>query len=419
MTASFPRRSPGRVDERLAAIALVNVSLSRSTAWSSVPRMPRPLTPFRAVFLLASLLAPATCPAAEPAPGENGLYAEIGTPRGVVTCELFFRQTPLTVASFVGLAEGTLGPAPRKPFFDALTFHRVVPDFVVQGGDPLGTGDGGPGYSFPDEFAPELRHDAAGVLSMANDGPDTNGSQFFLTLRESNRLNYLHSVFGRVIRGLDVLPLIKQGDAMTVKIVRRGSAARAFRTDEAALAALQSKTKHYSGAAEPGPTAHMDDPAGLLPAEPSRAKAFNFKLANLERATGVRIVARLRAKSPTAAEDAEPGAFMRALAGKLGVAQRGALAAYFADDDDWRVWIGDDSTAAFVGRTGNAKEFTDSGAMHEAKEAFLKAARATGDANFERQQKSAPPDRPPPPQQRLKLQADAVLDGLIRKLEPQ
>lgn len=348
----------------------------------------------------------------------DGLYAEIGTPRGNVTCELFFTRAPLTVASFVGLAEGKLGPAPRKPFFNGLTFHRVVPGFVVQGGDPTATGDGGPGYAFPDEFAAGLRHEAAGILSMANDGPDTNGSQFFLTLRELNRLNYLHSVFGRVVRGLAVLPQIKQGDAMTVKILRLGASARAFRADDAALAALKAKTKSYTAAVEPGPTAHFDDPAKLLPTEPARARAFNLKLANLERATGLRIVARLFAKSPTAAEDAVPGAFMRALAAKLGVAQRGAVAAYFADDDEWRVWIGDELTSRFVGRPGTAKEFTESGAMHEVKEAFLKAAVAARDATFAAQQKTATPDQPLPPGQKLKLHTDALIDGLIGKLEP-
>ena len=348
----------------------------------------------------------------------DGLYAEVTTPRGAFTCELFFQQTPLTVASFVGLAEGKLGPAPRKPFFDGLKFHRVVPDFVVQGGDPTPTGDGGPGYSFPDEFVPGLRHDAAGVLSMANDGPDTNGSQFFLTLRESNRLNYLHSVFGRVVRGLEVLPLIQQGDTMTIKIVRVGESAKAFRTDEAAFSALQAKAKKYTGAKEPGPTAHFDDPDKLLPSEPPRAKNFNFKLANLERATGLRMVTRLFAKSPSAEEDAKPGAYMRALATKLGVADRGVLVAYFADDEDWRVWIGDELTPKFVGRPGTAKEFTDNGAMHEVKEAFLKTALSAGDADYARQQQMSAPDKRPPPAQRLKLQTDALLDSLIFKLEP-
>src|SRR5688572_25813067 len=198
----------------------------------------------------------------------DGLYAEVTTPRGAFTCELHFQKTPLTVASFVGLAEGTLGPAPRKPFFDGLKFHRVVPDFVVQGGDPTGTGDGGPGYSFHDEFLPGLRHDAAGVLSMANDGPDTNGSQFFVTLRETNRLNYLHSVFGCVVKGLDVLPLIQAGDTMSVRIVRVGNSAKAFRADDAAFSSLAGKAKKFVGSAAPGPTAHFDDSEQLLPSEP-------------------------------------------------------------------------------------------------------------------------------------------------------
>lgn len=366
--------------------------------------------------LLLALLAASPLGAAEALP--DGLYAEFSTPRGIVVCELFSERTPLTVANFVGLAEGKLGPEPRKPYFEGLKFHRVVPDFVVQGGDPLGTGEGGPGYQFPDEFVPGLRHEAAGVLSMANSGPDTNGSQFFITLRETNRLNYLHSVFGRTIRGLDVLPQIKQGDAMRVRIVRVGAAARAFAAGEAAFNALVAKTRKYDGAAEPGPDAHFHDPDALLPTEPPRARYFNFKLANFERTTGVKVVGRILPKSPTEAEDAQPGAYMRALAQKLGVGRRGALAVYFADQDECRVWIGDESTAAFVGRPGSAKELTASGAIHEVKEAFLKAARATGDADFARQQKSAPPDRPPPPRQQLKLQTDAVIDGLILKLEP-
>ena len=371
-------------------------------------------------FLAASaaVLATPTLAAERAAALPDGLYAEIGTPRGAIVCELFFEKTPLTVASFVGLAEGTLGPAPRKPYFDGLKFHRVVPDFVVQGGDPLGTGKGGPGYTFPDELVPGLRHDAAGILSMANDGPDTNGSQFFLTLRETNRLNYLHGVFGRVVRGLDLLPRIQQGDTMTVKIRRHGAAAMAFRADEATFNTLVARTKKYAGKPLPAADAHFHDPENLLPTEVPRAKNFNFKLANFERATGLRIVAHMRKASPTAAEDAKPGAFMRALADKVGTAQRGALAVYFADEDDWRVWIGDASTPAFVGRAGTAHEFTESGAMHDVKEAFLKSVVERGAADFARQQQTSPADKQPTPNQKLKLQTDALLDGLIFKLEP-
>lgn len=369
-------------------------------------------------FAALALALAASLRAAD-APLPDGLYAEITTPRGVVTCELLFQKVPLVVANFVGLAEGTLGSSKPVPFFAGLTFHRVVPGFVVQGGDPLGNGDGGPGYSFPDEFAPGLRHDAVGILSMANDGPDTNGSQFFLTLAPVNRLNYLHSVFGRTVRGADVLAKIAQGDKMTVKILRLGAAAQAFRADETAFAALMAKVKKYTAATEPGPTANFDDPDHLLPTDPPRARAFNFKLANFERATGVRLVARLFKKSPPAAEDEVPGAYMKALATKLGTAKRGAFAAYFAESDEWRVWIGDESASAFLGRPASADDLKPEGKFHDAKQKFLDAARAEADAEFLKQQKAAPADKPLPPGQSLKLQTDAMLDGLIFKLEPQ
>jgi len=356
--------------------------------------------------------------AVESAPLADGLYAEITTPRGPITCELFFQKTPVTVANFVGLAEGTLGSSKPAPYFDGLTFHRVVPGFVVQGGDPLGNGDGGPGYKIPDEFVPGLRHDDVGILSMANSGPDTGGSQFFLTLAPVNRLNYLHSVFGRTVRGREVLAKLAPGDKFSVKIMRVGAAAKAFRADEATFATLTAKAKKYTGTLEPGPTAHFDDPDHLLPAEPPRAKAFTFKLGNFERTTGVKIAARIFAQSPSAAEDAKPGAYMHALAEKLGVAKNGVLAAYFADDKDWRIWIGDGVTAAFLGHPATAKDLAEDGALHVAKTAFIKAAVAQGDADFAAQVKAAPADKPVPPAQQIKLQTDAILDGLIFKLEP-
>jgi hypothetical protein len=256
------------------------------------------------------------------------------------------------------------------------------------------------------------------MLSMANAGPATNGCEFFITLGDCTRLNYLHAVFGRTIQGLEVLPLLQQDDAFTIRILRVGAEARAFQADPAAFAALTARVPPYAGAAEPGPAAHFDDPAGLIPVDPPRAKNFNYKLANFERATGVRIVARLLKETPTAAEDAVPGAYMRALAEKLGVAKRGALAVYFAADDDWRVWIGDESTAAFFGRPATAADLADGGAFHDVKEAFLAATRDEGDAAYEKQKAAAPADRPPPPGQRLKLQTDAVLDHLILQLEP-
>ncbi len=376
-------------------------------------------------LVLALLIVPfALLRAAQTAPLADGLYAEFTTPRGAFTAELYYQKAPLMCANFTGLAEGTLAPKDGKPFYTGLTWYRVVPGFVIQSGNP-GLKDTDDEkvpipHRFPDEFVPGLRHAAAGVLSMANAGPDTNSCEFFLTLAPTNRLNYLHSVFGQVVRGLDVLAQLKQHDAFTIKILRVGAAAKAFRADAAAFAALSSKAKPYTAAREIGPTAHVDDPAKILPTEPPRAKNFNYKLANFERVTGVKIVTRMFAKAPTDAEDAQPGAFMRSLAAKHGTLQRGAMVAYFAEDDHWRVWIGDDSTPQFVGKPGSAKEFTESGAMHEVKEAFLKAAQTTGDADFEKQKASlAAAKQPAPPAgQRIKLQADALLDGLILKLEP-
>lgn len=347
-----------------------------------------------------------------------GLYAEITTPRGTLVCELAYRQAPLTVTQFVGLAEGTLGPAPRRPFFDGLRFHRVVPDFVVQGGDPLGTGDGGPGYTFPDEFVAGLRHDAAGVLSMANDGPDTNGSQFFITLRAVNRLNYLHSVFGRVVSGLEQLPHIRAGDTMSVRILRVGTEALSFHADPAASDALQARARRYAGPREPGPTAFFDDPDHLLPADPPRAKNFNFKLGNFERATGARIRARLFARFTPEPGAENPGSLTQKLAGQLDLDREGAFAAYFADRNEWSLWIGRGSIGAFTGRPGTAEQLLADGSLHREKHAFLTSAGEQARLAEAEAVRAGPGGPPMDGAQRIKLQTDAVLDGLIDKLEP-
>ena len=124
--------------------------------------------------------------------------------RGEFEIMLFANDAPLTVENFVNLA--------RAEFYDATTFHRVIPGFMVQGGDPEGTGTGGPGYRFGDEFNPNLRHDSEGVLSMANSGPGTNGSQFFITLAPTRHLDGMHTVFGKVTRGMDVVKAIRERD---------------------------------------------------------------------------------------------------------------------------------------------------------------------------------------------------------------
>jgi len=146
---------------------------------------------------------------------EPGIYAHFDTTEGSFTVRLFDKEAPKTVDNFVGLAAGTKewkDPAtgqPRKsPFYDGIVFHRVINGFMIQGGDPLGQGTGGPGYKFGDEFHPTRRHERAGILSMANAGPNTNGSQFFITLGPTPHLDNRHSVFGEVVKGLDVVQRI-------------------------------------------------------------------------------------------------------------------------------------------------------------------------------------------------------------------
>jgi len=170
----------------------------------------------------------------------DGLFARITTARGDIIVRLEYQSAPLTVCNFIALAEGSMNVARGRRYYDGLNFHRVISrangdaqDFMIQGGCPLGNGQGGPGYSFPDEIVPSLKHDKAGVLSMANAGPGTNGSQFFITIVPTPHLDGLHTVFGQVVQGQNVVNSIRQGDRIErITIIRNGQAANAFRADQ-------------------------------------------------------------------------------------------------------------------------------------------------------------------------------------------
>ncbi|SDL26987.1 peptidylprolyl isomerase [Salinimicrobium catena] len=186
---------------------------------------------------------------------EDGMYAEFKTNKGIFVAELFYEATPMTVASFVSLAEGestmVQDDYKEKKFYNGLTFHRVIEDFMIQGGDPQGTGSGGPGYKFPNEIVDTLKHDSKGILSMANSGPNTNGSQFFVTLKDTPWLNGMHTVFGEVVQGQEVVDQI--GSVETgpndkpvepvvmeeVNIIRKGSDAKNFQASKVLSKELQ------------------------------------------------------------------------------------------------------------------------------------------------------------------------------------
>jgi cyclophilin family peptidyl-prolyl cis-trans isomerase len=371
------------------------------------------LTAVLALFTSLSATEPSGGdPSRLPSPASSlpeGLYAEFTTLSGVFVAELLPRQAPLTVANFVGLAEGTLAPRAGQPYYTGLKWYRVVPGFVIQSGNPLAPADGDTGYSFPDEFAPGLRHGEAGILSMANGGPDTNSGEFFVTLADCTRLNYMHSIFGRTVRGLEVLPRIKPDDPFAIKILRVGAAAQAFRADTASFQTLLARAVKYTGEPEPGPAAHFDDPAKVLPQEVPRAKNFNYKLNNFQRATGQRIFARVYPTSTPGDEKTSPPAYTRLLASSLGVNQDGVLAVYFADQDLWQVWVGDDLMPVFN---------PDRRRTMDVKNELYAAVKARAAEYAELARAARGPDNPLKPADLAKYSVDAMLDLLIFRFEP-
>jgi peptidylprolyl isomerase len=167
---------------------------------------------------------------------QDGMYAQLNTSKGEIIFRLFYQEAPLTVSNFIALAQGKIqwkdpvsGVLKKEPFYEGLKFHRIIPDFMAQSGDPRGNGHGGPGYQLVREIHPRLKHDSPGVLSMLNKETFSHGSQFFITLKEAPFLDGKHAVFGKAIKGLDVLPLIEQEDTIYhVVIIRQGKLAEAF-----------------------------------------------------------------------------------------------------------------------------------------------------------------------------------------------
>lgn len=182
--------------------------------------------------MLSAVAVTAQVPVKSAEPTEDGLYARITVSKGEILLKLEHQKAPLTVANFVGLAEGKIKNEAKPagtPYYDGLKWHRVIYPFMIQGGDPAGNGQGGPGYKFRDEIHPDLKHNRAGTLSMANAGPATNGSQFFITHKETPWLDGKHAVFGYVMSGQDVVDGTQQGDSIIkVEILRVGKEAKNF-----------------------------------------------------------------------------------------------------------------------------------------------------------------------------------------------
>ncbi len=329
------------------------------------------------IFLLCLLLTGVVSGQTDTLPKPSlpdGLYAVIHTPKGAITIELYYEKVPLTVTSFVGLAEGAIKSSRPAgvPFYDGLTFHRVIKNFMAQGGDPEGTGSGGPDYKFPDEFHPELSFRRPGTLGMANAGPNDNGSQFFITTSDQTRLNYMHAVFGHVVSDLAVVLEIEQGDIMEkVEILRIGEKAGAFKADQENFDRLQAAAK-----AIPPPTGapvHVINESGL-PIPGQLIQWLNQKLYQYEGATGKRIYLRLFPRFTPENDGDTISTFTKNLAADLEAGnETGLLISYFADKNLWDIRIGQSLLPYFFYHDGqDVESFIESGDLFHRKMDILR-----------------------------------------------
>ena len=242
---------------------------------------------------------------ATPASASEGIFVEFQTTKGKIVVQLEYKKTPITVANFIALAEGkntfiTDEKLKGKPFYDGLKFHRVIKDFMIQGGDPAGNGSGGTGYSFKDEIVPEFKFDKGGILAMANSGPATNSSQFFITHKETSWLNGKHTIFGYVVSGMDIVNAIAQDDVITkLTIVRKGADAKKFDApktftdyyankagDDAKQAAIQAEAKAKQALIDAEAKRIYDEKYGPLKAEKVKYLALQ-KASATKSATGL------------------------------------------------------------------------------------------------------------------------------------
>jgi cyclophilin family peptidyl-prolyl cis-trans isomerase len=329
-----------------------------------------------AVTLMA--LAASRAHATEPL--SDGLYAVIHTPKGEITAELFPDRAPLTVANFVGLAEGTItfqGRPAGRPFYDGLVFHRVVPGFVIQGGDPLGTGEGDPGYSFADEFDPRARHER-GALAMANSGPNTNGSQFYFAIEPVHRLNYKHTVFGVVHSGMDVVTAIAEGDLIErVEIVRVGEVAQTYRPTQESFASLVTAARVL-----------QPRDAALPPLYASAVEIgvpewfpqwIQEKLNHYHQMRGTQIFVRLYCRFSDL--PGESTASMRITFGTVSLGDpNSCLLVYLDDEKRWRLWIGDALVPFVADPSGDVESEHGKELLRAAKAAILAPAKVEIDA---------------------------------------